>query len=53
MATWVIGRHACARCGRLGRADRMVYSPHTGARYCQDWRACDRRAARHQKGAAV
>lgn len=36
--------HACARCGRRQTADRMVYSSHTGSRYCADIDACGRRA---------
>ncbi len=39
-------RHACARCGRYGTADRMVFSRFTRRRFCADLNACEKRARR-------
>lgn len=41
-------RHACARCGKKQKADRMVFSTHTRSRYCSDITACAKRARRKQ-----
>ncbi len=43
--------HRCALCGRRQSAEKMIYSRHTGARYCTgaDIDACTRRARRLQK----
>jgi len=39
-------RHSCARCGKRGTAEQLIYSRHTGSRYCQDLGACAARAQR-------
>lgn len=39
-------KHSCARCGKRLRAEQMIYSRHTRARYCRDFGACDRRVLR-------
>jgi len=41
----------CARCGaKLG--ERYVHSRHSGANYCSDPAACDKRAARKKRSRA-
>lgn len=45
-------RYACNRCGKRGLAEKMVYSRHTGNRYCTDLDGCARRAANRRKRAA-
>lgn len=39
-------RYVCISCGRCRPAAEMIYSRYTGARYCRDVKACERRAAR-------
>lgn len=39
-------RHACTLCGKLAPAEKLVYSTHTGNRYCPDLDACKKRARR-------
>ena len=41
-------RYACARCGRVELADRMLRSRFTRQRYCPDLKACERRARRRE-----
>lgn len=38
-------KHECAKCGRRDYAENMVYSRHTGKRYCRDL-DCHRRRKR-------
>lgn len=46
-------KYACGLCGRLDIAERMVFSTHTGARYCgTDFNGCRARAARKRKAAS-
>jgi hypothetical protein len=45
-------RYACGRCGRRATADRMVYSRHSGNRYCIDMGACAKRAAARKRRSA-
>jgi hypothetical protein len=46
-------RHACALCGKPGKAEAFTYSRWTGNRYCVDYRACERRAKRRQRHLAT
>lgn len=41
-----VRRYACAVCGRRDLADRMIYSRHTGNRFCSDFGACRKRLRR-------
>ena len=41
----------CARCGAKLR-ERYVHSRHSGANYCPDPAACDKRAARKKRSEA-
>jgi hypothetical protein len=45
----VTRKHACAICGKQGRAANMTYSRHTGNHFCLDTRACERRAKKAQR----
>ena len=44
-------RYRCGVCGKQDTAANMIYSRHTGARYCKDMGACRKRIAgrRRQK----
>jgi hypothetical protein len=39
-------RNACVRCGRNQPRERLIFSKFTKSYYCQDFKACDRRAVR-------
>jgi hypothetical protein len=38
-------RYTCERCGKKGTAEQMLFSRHTGNRYCIEFNACEKRAA--------
>lgn len=38
--------YTCAYCGKRARVESMVYSSHTGNRFCVDPAACERRRKR-------
>jgi len=42
----LVTRKTCAKCGKAQRREHLVYSRWTRNRYCLDFKACDRRAAR-------
>lgn len=44
-------RYACGRCGKRGTAETMVYSRHTGNRYCFKLDECARRTANKKRRA--
>lgn len=44
-------RYACGTCGKRGKADEMIYSRHTGSRYCADLTACMKRRKRGRRHA--
>jgi hypothetical protein len=44
-------KHACGQCGRQDYAERMVYSAHTGNRYCWPGRGCQSDQALKKKHA--
>ena len=41
----------CDRCGKRLKPNVWIYSRFTGARYCTDINACDRRAKKVKKAA--
>lgn len=41
--------YPCGVCGRRGKAEDMIYSPHTGTRYCPTLDDCRKRAARNKR----
>lgn len=46
-------KYPCGRCGKPGAAEQMIYSRHSGNRYCIDMAACAKRAASKKKRSAA
>jgi hypothetical protein len=44
-----VPKYPCGRCGKRAKAEQMVYSRFSGARYCRDLNACAQRSRRKSR----